>query len=187
MPNWTPRPDNQDTTNALRIVRTPPGKPLTLLITSSDPVGCYTHFAANRTIPCEGSETCPWCAAGYPSRWHGYLTGLLTDTLEHVIFEYTAGASTAIENYLRANGTLRGLILTSKRATNAPNSRLLIALRPSDPARTHIPPAPNLKAHLCKIWNVRYTPEAEESRFQNLAKQITIPKAEADGRYKPTT
>lgn len=48
---------------AFPIVRTPPGRPLTAIITSPDLVGCYTHYFKGRTSPCD-SPKCHLCAIG---------------------------------------------------------------------------------------------------------------------------
>ncbi|KKL13131.1 hypothetical protein LCGC14_2528840, partial [marine sediment metagenome] len=83
MPKWQSAPPADQPGFSLRILRTPTNKPIVAYVTSTDVIGCITHFARNRTIPCEGQDNCTWCEEGFSWRWHGYLAALLTDTLEH--------------------------------------------------------------------------------------------------------
>lgn len=48
---------------AFPIVRTPPGRAFSGIVTSPNLVGCFTHYYHGRTIPCEG-DGCRLCMAG---------------------------------------------------------------------------------------------------------------------------
>jgi len=81
---------------------------------------------------------------------------LQTGKHEHFIFELTAQATDQFARYREKHGTLRGCFFEASRANRRPNGRVTIRCRPADLAVLDLPPAPNLKAALCKIWNIPY-------------------------------
>lgn len=150
----------------MRILRTPSTKPIVAIATSTDVLGCITHFARNRTIPCEGAKDCPWCLEGHSWRWHGYLSAILTETLEHFLFEFTAAASSTFQQYQRLQNTMRGCYFKASRPSLKHNGRVVIACKPADEARLRLPEPPDVKKILCHIWNIpnteatpKYTPD----------------------------
>lgn len=184
MPLWTPEPPPQHSGYTLRIARTPAKGTLRAIITATDVTGVCTHFAKNRTIPCEGTDKCTWCAEGFSWRWHGYVSCILTDTLEHVIFEFSAAASDTFRNYLQLHGTLRGCIFTATRPSQRFNGRVVISCKPSDPQRQRLPDPPNVPKLLCHVWNVQYTPDPGlVARLRDFA-QINPNDLGDDGRYR---
>lgn len=48
---------------AFPILRTPPGRSISAIITSPDLIGCFTHYYKGRTVPCEGTG-CRLCLNG---------------------------------------------------------------------------------------------------------------------------
>jgi hypothetical protein len=138
---------------ALRIVRTPTTGQLTAAVTSSDLLGCCTHFYQHHTIPCEAPD-CPACAEGIGWRWHGWVSCILSTSQEHILFEFTAEASDSLRRYRDTHGTLRGCILTANRVAPRQNARVVIRTRPSDPAKLQLPPQPDISAALSHIWGI---------------------------------
>lgn len=63
MPHFTSNVPPDPRGPAFPIVRTPPGRAFSAIITSPDLVGCYTHYFKGRTVPCEGAG-CTLCAKG---------------------------------------------------------------------------------------------------------------------------
>jgi len=63
MPTFTHDVPTDPRGPAFPIVRTPPGRPLTAIVTSPNLVGCYTHYFKGRTTPCD-STPCHLCAIG---------------------------------------------------------------------------------------------------------------------------
>jgi len=166
MPNWSSEPPKEKDGFALRILRTPQAKAIKAIITSTDVLGCCTHFVRNRTLPCEGQETCPWCAEGLSWRWHGYVAALLVDSLEHFLFEFTANASDTFRNYQKLHDNLRGCYFQATRPSQRHNGRVVIQARPADQHRVHLPDPPDIKKLLCHLWNIpntqvqdHYTPD----------------------------
>lgn len=154
MPQWQSTPPDDAAGYTLRIVRTPANKPLSAIVTSTDVVGCCTHYAGNRTVPCEGPEACELCRDGFSWRWHGYLGCVLTATLEHVLFEFTAHASDTFANYERLHNSMRGCHFLASRPSGRHNGRVVIQAKPHDQSRLRLPDPPDVKAILCHIWNV---------------------------------
>jgi len=154
MPQWKSTPPDEPEGYALRILRTPSDKPIAAIVTSPEVIGCPTHYAGNRTVPCEGADDCQLCRDGYSWRWHGYLGCILTATLEHVLFEFTAHASDTFRNYQHLHGTLRACHFQANRPSNRHNGRVIIACKPYDQSRVRLPDPPDVKTILCHIWNV---------------------------------
>lgn len=188
MPQWSSEPPEQPEGYSLRIVRTPADKPLTAIVTSTDVVGCSTHYAGNRTVPCEGSEVCKLCQDGYSWRWHGYLACILTATLEHVLFEFTAAASDTFKNYVNLHNDLRGCHFQAQRPSRRHNGRVVIACKPYDQSRVRLPDPPDVKAILCHIWNVQNTRTTEHRDEASLGTQIALmPDAKDNNRRRPAS
>lgn len=157
MPTWTNRPPDSDREIALRIIRAPAKGQIIGLITTTNLIGCPTHFVNHRTLPHE-EHNCTACLKGFPKRYHGYLGVLLSKTFEHTILEITKAASDTVADYRDATGELRGHQINAYRAAPRPNGRLIVHLQPYDTAHTALPNAPDLIACLSKIWGI---PEAE--------------------------
>ena len=153
MPIWTNAPPDTQTGPALRIVRTPTSGTLNAAVTCPDLVGCATHYYQHRTIPCE-PPNCPACADGIGWRWHGWVTAVLTNSQEHILFEFTATASDYFRRYRDTYGTLRGCIFQAGRVNNRSNARVVIKTRQHDPAKLQLPEAPDICAALAHIWGI---------------------------------
>lgn len=187
MPKWSDKPPTAGDGITFRIVRTPAAKPLTAISTAPQVTGCCTHFVQNRTVPCEGEDYCDWCKQGHSWRWHGYLSAILTQTYEHILFEFTATASDVFRNYLRLHGSLRGCRFTAHRPSGRHNGRVVIACTPADEQRIRLPDPPDIARILCHIWNVQYQ-GVDQVRIPNrLGHQIGVPPSDGDGRNRPKT
>jgi hypothetical protein len=165
MPHWTTDPPADADPQPFRILRTPPTGKLIAIITARDVLGCNTHFYNHRTTPCDGDE-CIACSEGYPWRWHGYVTAVDVLSREHFLFEFPAAACDPIRAYRENHTTLRGCTFLATRAPQRPNGRVMIRCKPADLERESLPPEPNVKAILCKLWG------------------IALPKIETTGRSK---
>ena len=172
MPNWINEPPDGASHSGMRLIRTPATKTLTACVTSTEIVGCCTHFVGNRTVPCEGVPNCAPCSEGIPWRWHGYLSCLLRETLEHVLFEFTAASSDPFKHYIEVHGTLRGCKMTARRVNSKHNGRVLIQCREAELTRIRLPDPPDLKKMMCHIWNIptnrAETPNMARPPFKNL-------------------
>lgn len=183
MPQWSDSPPAAGDNPSFRIIRTPAEATVSAIVTCLDLVGCPTHFVHNRTVPCEGTEVCKHCEAGHSWRWHGYLSAVLTQTHEHVLFEFTAPAADTFRNYITAAGQIRGCHFTARRPTKRPNGRVLINCKSTDQARIRLPAPPDVKKLLCRIWNIQATTTEEKSSSRLPIKNATPDKQNGDGRY----
>jgi hypothetical protein len=182
MPRWTDTPPPEPEGLAMRIIRTPPTHTLHAIVTSPDVSGCPTHYAANRTIPCEGSDSCKWCEQGLSWRWHGYLAAILCGTLEHFLFEFTATAADTFRNYFTLHASMRACQFAARRPSGRPNGRVVIACKRLDEQRIRLPAPPNVRRILCHIWNVPYTNTDERHLPTRLGAQIGVMPGNGDGR-----
>lgn len=185
MPHWSTTPPPAADGLALRIVRTPATRAVDAIATAPDFVGCCTHYAGNRTVPCEGPEACPWCADGHSWRWHGYLSAILTGTLEHILFEFTAAASDTFRNYYLLHGSMRACQFKAHRPSGRTNGRVLIACKRLDQQTLRLPDPPNVKKILCHIWGCQYEPDLSYCNPDRLGKQIGVLPGNGDARNRP--
>lgn len=174
MPNWTNRPPTDTTSAALRIVRVPPKAPITLTILSHEIVGTPTHFANNRTTPCDGPGECDLCARGIGWRWHGYLAVRLDATGETAILELTAQAAARFADHFDAQGTLRAARAKLARANGRPNGRILVAINPPKPDAPPLPDEPDIRRNLCHIWGLAPAQAEDGVRQVYPAKSIHV-------------
>jgi hypothetical protein len=184
MPIWSDAPDNPSDVAIFRIVRTPATGVYTAIVTGLEAVGCNTHYANNRTVPCEGPRQCNLCHEGFSYRWHGYLTALTLPSLEHVVFEFTATAADTFANYRRLHGTLRACRFRASRPSKRPNGRVLIETSPGDPQKTRLPDPPNLRKILCHIWNVQYTENQPTDMTRPPFQRVNVDDNGKDGRIR---
>lgn len=178
------QPPEIDQAHAHRIVRTPPDKPFTAICTSRYPIGCRTHFANHRTVPCEGEQACEACAAGHAYRWHGYVGALHIVSMEHVIFEYTAPVAKTFAAYIEQHHNVHGCHFQASRPGGRPNSRVVVKCTPADLTKWRIPAPPNLAKLLCHIWGVPYDGIEPHYCEKPQHPEVAIQPGDGDARYK---
>lgn len=187
MDPWSDTPPETDNPHSFDIVRTPASKPLIAIVTSLEIAGRMTHFANNRTVPCEGEDKCPWCQAGHSRRWHGYLAAVSMDTYQHFLFEFTAKASDPFKNYILQYNHVRACQFKAYRPSGKTNGRIRISCRKLDETRLALPEPPNVKRILSHIWNIPYTENQPPGMNRPPFKDIGLIPDNGDGRYKPAT
>jgi len=189
MPRWTDAPPKGSDQPSFRIIRTPPQKTLTAIVTSTDILGCATHFVQNRTVPCEKDEDkgipCQHCSDGHSWRWHGYVSAILTNSHEHILFEFTAPPSDTFRNYLLHTGSLRGCLFTARRPSGRPNGRVVVSCKSVDLTTLRLPAPPNIRNILCAIWNIRTNNASTTPSSRPPIKNIDVTPSKNDGRYRP--
>lgn len=183
MPIWTRDPPDDASPYVFRIVRTPAASPIVGIITCDEAVGCSTHFVHHRTVPCEGPRTCPHCNEGHSWRWHGYVSAMLTPSLEHVLFEFTATASDAFKNYRLLHQRLRACRFRAYRPSKRNNGRVVIQTSPGDPNLVRLPDPPDIRRLLCHIWNVQYELDQPTRMARPPFQSVALPETDDDGRY----
>jgi len=153
MPNWSNRPPDGCLNQGLPLVRTPARGVLSGIVSSTDLVGCTTHYYKGRTQPCT-APNCEACNEQVPYRWHAYLTIFNPRTATHALLELTAQASQPAFDFFERHGTLRGAILETTRPSAKPNGRIIVRLRQATPDDPKPPKEPNIKKILAVIWNL---------------------------------
>lgn len=153
MPVYSNTPPADPRGRPLPIRRTPAARPLVVVITSEDLVGCFTHYYGGRTVPCEAPD-CPACQDQTPYRWHAYIGVLETRTHEHVLLELTAQATDPLIAYRARHGTLRGCLIEATRAHNRQNGRVVLRCKPADLQQINLPPPPSIERALSILWNL---------------------------------
>ena len=153
----TPPSDSNKYT--MPLMRTPTGQKIKLVLTCGNLMGCKTHFVGNRTQP-HDSEYCEYCDRGFAWRWHGYVTGLLQGTLDHVMFEFTAQAADNLTRYKEDHGTLRSCLMTAFRINKRSNARVILHCQQSDMPSLKLPKEPDIPKCLCHIWGMSFEEQA---------------------------
>jgi hypothetical protein len=135
------------------IRRTPTDRDFVAIVTTADILVTATHFFGGRTIPCE-SPDCQACNQAVPFRVHVYVSAFVEKSHEHVIFECTANAAKAFQEYKEAQGTLRGCLFRASRPKCTKNGKVVIITRPANLVQLQLPEAPNLVLALSVIWRL---------------------------------
>lgn len=183
MPQFTSTPPELADGYVFRIIRTPADRPFVAIVTCTDPVGSNTHFAQNRTVPCEGYDHCHLCQDGHSKRWHGYVSCIVPATLEHCLFEFTAHASDSFKNYHELHSGVRGCAFKAFRPSKRHNGRVIIHTAPGDERKIALPEPPNIQRLLCHIWNVKYT--EPPTRMQRPPFKVATPDNDNGRKDKP--
>lgn len=153
MPTFSHDIPDQTHGYSLPIKRTPAYTKLKAIVTSTDLLGCYTHYWHGRTQPCE-APNCEPCENGMPYRWHAYLAAMETQNALHFIFEVTATGAEPFITYRDAHGTLRGCLFQAERWRQKANGRILIQTKPADLTEIQLPDAPNMVTCLATLWSL---------------------------------
>lgn len=151
--NWSPSIPLDPRGRAFPLKRTPTNGVLQACVTCENLIGCDTHFFGGRTMPCE-RPNCEACDKGMPFRWHGYVSAVQHKTHLGFIFEFTAQAGDAFEQYFKAHGTLRGCEFAARRLHSKPNGRVIILCTPLDLTNIKLPQPPNVISCMEIIWNL---------------------------------
>lgn len=150
---WTDRPDRGDGSTQIAILRSRPAKTIGGIITSIDCVGAYTHYWKGRTCLCT-HPNCDPCDASRAPRWYGYLAVVPPNGGQAAILEITPSCVPALDAYRESHGTLRGALIKVQRANAKINARVICTLTEGSFGGEKLPTAPNVKAQLCKMWEV---------------------------------
>jgi len=178
MPTWSTALPTHGKHMGFGLRRTPQSASLQAIITSPELCVCDTHFCGGRTIPCErqhqeidgslSAGNCFACNEAIPFRTHVYVSALDTKTREHFIFECTAHAAKALEEYRVANGTLRGCVMHSSRPKGGVNSKVVIQTNSANQLKNPLPDPPSVILALTTIWRLPLTGLAiEDKRHEN--------------------
>jgi hypothetical protein len=167
---------------ALPLVRTPTKGNLRCLVTCHDLIGCYTHWYAGRTKPCQG-DTCKPCLEGAPTRWLSYFSARIADGPAHAIVEIPLLAAQQIKEWLKTRSTLREHVITLTRLSKRPNGRVSASIERYDGKEINLPPSPDLIKCLSVIWQVKlaeFSTGPDRHGGRELLQNPDTPSQEAD-------
>lgn len=151
--NWSDNPASAPTLPHLPLERVKPASQIHGVITCNTYLGVWTHFIGGRTLPCT-APTCPGCEAQRRKGWEAYLSIWTNKPSRHIIAALTPGAALQLTDAAPDPGQLRGNWITIRRHGSRPNGKLLVELQLVEVNVGCLPPPPDLKAHMYKIWGL---------------------------------
>jgi len=113
----------------------------------------YTHYVGGRTLPCL-TPICQACLMERPSRYEGFVSVVWIANRKHEIVRITKPAMIQLKLALSGSGSPRGRILQLERKGDKKTGRLACGVEPEQIEVSRLPQAPNLEAHLARIWRV---------------------------------
>jgi hypothetical protein len=157
IPRWQDDPPPERMLPHMPLVRVKPGVMLSGAVTTTQIHGVPTHYYGRRTLPCLADD-CPGCAKQMPSRWEGYIGLWSSRPSKHLIVALTPGAATGIIDTAKDPKNLRAVYVEICRTGRAANSRLVASCKELEIPSSHLPPIPDLRAHLLHIWGLDLDP-----------------------------
>jgi hypothetical protein len=164
MPTWKETLPTGPATRGYKLRRTPADAALRAIITSDRFLICDTHFWHGRTLPCERHQSpegktlddsnCAPCLAKQSWRTHCYVAAYDPKHCEQFLFECTDCAALPLEEYFKANGTLRGCLINCFRDKQSKNGKVTILTSAANLQQFPIPKPPDVIAALCVIWRI---------------------------------
>lgn len=150
------QPPSDDHLPHLPLKRLPTRAVWKLAITCTEMLQLDTHYMNRRTLPCIVDE-CPGCAAELPRRYEAYVSCLTTQPSTHIIVALTPKAAKQLWDSAPNPNDLRGLIITLQRLGNRANGPLSCVVDHSEAIAHKLPPIPELRAHMLKIWGLSHS------------------------------
>jgi hypothetical protein len=165
------------------IKRTPSAGSFEAIITCDRLLVCDTHYWGGRTNPCERKKlnadgepiagTCVACNASIPYRSHVYVSCVEKRSGEHVIFECTAFAAKAFEEYYEKTKSLRGCIFNARRSKSYSNGKVVIETNTVNLSRVNLPHPPDIAQILCVIWHVPVEKKTEGDKHSSTTEILS--------------
>ena len=178
--NWATDPVTRHALPHIALTRLPPNGNIRGAITCTKPLSAWCHFIGNRTLPCVDTH-CPGCAANRRRIRECYVSLWTVAPSRHIITVLTPAAELNLCDGLPNPENSRGHIITINREGKRANGRVRCTVSGEMAISSHLPTAPDLKAHLHLIWGL--TPEllTVEHPLFDVREQFTIPIEEGDG------
>jgi len=151
MPDWSPTPPPMRHWAGVSLKRVPPGTPITGIATSEQLLGCTTHWAHGRTLPCDPPD-CAHCAERLPRRWHAYLSYVDLPTGKQHVLELTGLGADGMREAIARFGQLRGLRFKAQRSNKRPNAPVQIAARIDESGTAALPPPIDVREFMTDLW-----------------------------------
>jgi hypothetical protein len=154
----------------LPLIRVPTRTAMRLAITSVSMYQVDTHYMGRRTLPCTTTD-CPGCAAQLPRRYEAYIAALTTTPTRHVIVALTPRAAKQLWDSAPDPHNMRGIIITLQRMGNRANGPLMCRVEQEEHAESKLPPMPELRAHMARIWGLDRSHEGTDHPYYRKAVQ----------------
>jgi len=148
---WESKPPENREYAAVRLMRVPMTGTITGIVTSAAYVGCYTHWDAYRTQPCEGPK-CQLCLEGKPRRWQAYLSLMSQTTKRQIVLQITPLCAEALDAEIKRYGYLRGLLAAFGRVAKRPNARVYAEIRQLPDPYPDLPEGVDIRKYMSMIW-----------------------------------
>jgi hypothetical protein len=147
-----------------RFIRQDGGKKLSLVCNSSRLYCIPTHWIGSKQVP-HRKLHCECELKPMERRYYGFFAGILQATGEQVICECTAGAAKTIVTYQKANGDIRGHLITLTRLGDKKTAKQHAAVLPPKGMRVQLPEEIDVRGFLLRMWKV---PEVNTVRFSEF-------------------
>lgn len=149
--DWCDRPDEQASERKWTVKRCGAKGSIRFLCVVRRQAGLYTHFWGGRTVPHIG-QNCRACDDGSAKEWSGFLCGVQSNTLNHLILPYTAAIGAVVAGVEDVAGDLRGLTMEIRRKTEKVNGPLHIIIGEKRHEAIDTFPEPDLRFLLARMW-----------------------------------
>jgi hypothetical protein len=156
------------------------------VITCTAPYDSFTHYLGGRTLPCSGTEDCPGCGLKRKG-WELYLSLWTVTPSKHVITALTPSAARELSDAAPDPNDLRGYFIELRRINTKNNGRMLCSLDQPEFKRHGLPPAPDVRAHMYKIWGLDPDEISNDHPLFDVRAAFTLPMENLDGTRPGTT
>lgn len=156
-PQWAASPPTVPESFALPLRRVPPKGVRGLVILSDHLIGCYTHYFAGRTQPCQ-TGNCDACNANNQRRWHGYLLVWNPTNGYRLVLELSHHASAQLAETTKTLTTLRTLAIAARRVPEKPNGKIILEIERTSHKPDELPPPIDTAKYLLHLWGVKRSP-----------------------------
>jgi hypothetical protein len=177
---WSNAPPRGTQEMAWPMLRIPAAGAKGLIILSNDMLGTNTHYYGGRTTPCDG-QNCRACEDNSQKRWHGYLAVWMPKAAKKGILEITEAAGDAVAKAAEKRVSLRALSLAAQRVPTKANGKLVLQLTDSEWSPEGLPPAPDLRRILRRMWGLPADEEVAQMH-QSIRDRIKELKGQSNHR-----
>lgn len=153
MINWANSPPDDSGLPHLALKRVPARGAIKGVITTTEILGVWTHFLGRRTLPCTTVD-CPGCKAKLTKRYEAYVSLWTNSPSAHIIVALTPRAARELTDSAENPKDMRGLMIIIQRLGQRANGMLTARVESADGYTKALPPIPELRAHMLKIWGL---------------------------------
>lgn len=174
---------NEDALPYLELVTLRAGARQRGLVTCDKFLEVETHFIGGRTLPCL-DEGCAACDLKRPRRYEAFASVVWSHNTKHQIVRLTRNAMLMAKSALIDVCSPRGYVLEIERRTARANGRLVVTVDPTIVPGRKMPDAPDLLAHLARVWRIDGMEVVGDEREYVAQLQAFVSEAVAKGGAK---